>query len=84
MPSWELFEAQPQAYRDQVLPPEVTARVAIEAGVPLGWSRYVGTHGDVVAIENRFGASAPYKIVFEKYGFTGENVAARALKLLGK
>ena len=47
MPSWELFEAQPQAYRDQVLPPEVTARVAIEAGVPLGWSRYVGTHGDV-------------------------------------
>jgi len=84
MPSWELFEAQPQAYRDQVLPPEVTARVAIEAGVPLGWSRYIGTHGDVVAIENRFGASAPYKIVFEKYGFTAENVAARALKLLEK
>ncbi len=84
MPSWELLETQPQEYRDQVLPPAVTARVAVEAGVPLGWSRYVGTQGDVVAIENRFGASAPYKIVFEKYGFTAENVAAQALKLLGK
>ncbi len=84
VPSWELFEAQPQEYRDKVLPPKVAARVAIEAGVPQGWSRYVGTQGDVVAIENRFGASAPYKIVFEKYGFTAENVAARALKLLGK
>ena len=81
MPSWELFEAQPQAYRDQVLPPQVTRRLAIEAGVPQGWHKYAS---DVLAIENRFGASAPYKIAFEKYGFTAENVAARALKLLGK
>jgi transketolase len=66
------------------LPPRVTARVAIEAGVPQGWWRYAGTQGDVVAIENRYGTSAPYKIAFEKYGFTSENMAARALKLLGK
>jgi transketolase len=84
IPSWELFEAQPQEYRDQVLPPGVTARLAVEAGVPMGWSRYVGTFGDVVAIENRFGASAPFKTVMKEYGFTGDNVAARALKLLGK
>jgi transketolase len=77
MPSWELFEAQPQAYRDQVLPPEVTARVAVEAGVPLGWDRYVGREGKVVAVR-RFGASAPYKVLAEEFGFTAEEVAARA------
>jgi transketolase len=82
MPSWELFEAQPQEYRDQVLPPGVTARLAVEAGVPMGWSRYVGTHGDVVAIENRFGASAPFKTVMKEYGFTGDNVAARVRAML--
>lgn len=84
MPSWELFDAQPQAYRDHVLPPHVTARAAIEAGVPMGWWRYVGAQGDVIGIENRFGASAPYKTLFEKYGFTGDNVACRVLKLLGR
>jgi transketolase len=77
MPSWELFEAQPQAYRDQVLPPNVTARVAVEAGVPLGWDRYVGVDGKVVAMR-RFGASAPYKVLAEEFGFTAEAVAARA------
>jgi transketolase len=77
MPSWELFEAQPQAYRDSVLPPEVTARVAVEAGVPLGWERYVGLQGEIVAL-NRFGASAPYKVLAENLGFTVEAVAARA------
>ncbi len=81
MPSWELFERQPQSYRDEVLPPEVTARLAIEAGVPQGWHRYVGDGGDVIGIE-RFGASAPYKVLWEKYGFTAENVAARALEML--
>jgi transketolase len=81
MPSWELFERQPQSYRDEVLPPEVTARLAIEAGVPQGWHRYVGDRGDVIGIE-RFGASAPYKVLWEKYGFTAENVATCALKLL--
>jgi transketolase len=83
MPSWELFEAQSQAYKDSVLPPEVTARLAIEAGVSMGWSRYVGLKGDVVSFD-RFGASAPYKILMEKFGFTGDCVAARALKLLGR
>jgi transketolase len=81
MPSWELFERQPQSYRDEVLPPEATARLAIEAGVPLGWHRYVGDRGEVIGIEG-FGASAPYKVLWEKYGFTAENVAARALEML--
>ena len=83
MPSWEIFERQPQSYRDSVLPPTVTARVAVEAGVPLGWHKYVGPAGDVVGM-TRFGASAPGPVVFEKFGFTPENVAARALRLLGK
>ena len=77
MPSWELFEAQPQAYRDAVLPPEVTARVAVEAGVPMGWDRYVGPEGEIVALD-RFGASAPYQVLAEEFGFTAEDVAARA------
>jgi transketolase len=83
MPSWELFEAQPQAYRDAVLPPAVTARLAVEAGSPLGWFKYVGLQGDVVGM-TRFGASAPAKILFEQFGFTPANVAARAMKLVGK
>ncbi len=83
MPSWELFERQPPSYRDAVLPPQVTARLAIEAGVPQGWRRYVGDRGDVIGIE-RFGASAPYKVLWEKYGFTSENIVARAVEMLGK
>jgi len=61
----------------------VTARLAIEAGVPQGWCRYVGDGGDVIGIE-RFGVSAPYKVLWEKYGFTAENVVARVLEMLGK
>jgi transketolase len=83
MPSWELFEAQTQAYKDSVLPPETTARLAVEAGVSMGWARYVGLNGDVVAID-RFGESAPYKVLMEKFGYTGPAIAARALKLLGQ
>jgi transketolase len=83
MPSWELFEAQPQAYRDAVLPPTLTARLAVEAGSPLGWFKYVGLQGDVVGM-TRFGASAPAKILFEQFGFTPANVAARAMKLVAK
>ncbi len=79
LPSWELFEAQPQEYRDSVLPPSVLARVAVEAGVPQGWDRYVGPFGAVVGVAGRFGASAPVKVVMEKYGFTGANVAEKAL-----
>jgi transketolase len=80
MPSWELFEKQPQVYKDAVLPPQVTARLAVEAGVRQGWDRYVGLQGDVVSIE-RFGASAPYKTLWQEFGFTGPAVAERALKL---
>jgi transketolase len=76
MPGWELFDQQPQEYRDRVLPPLPT--LAIEAGVPHGWHRYAD---EVLGIE-RFGASAPYKVLWEKYGFTAENVAAVARRLL--
>ncbi len=80
--SWELFDAQPPAYRDSVLPPSVLARVAVEAGVPQGWEKYVGAFGAVVGIENRFGASAPLKVLMEKYGFTAANVAAKAVEVV--
>lgn len=83
MPSWELFDAQPPAYRDSVLPPSVQARLAVEAGVAQGWRQYVGDAGDVIAME-RYGASAPYQVIFEKLGFTADNVAARAIQLLGR
>jgi len=82
LPSWELFDAQPKEYQDSVLPPGVLARVAVEAGVPQGWERYVGAFGAVVGIENRFGASAPLKVVMERYGFTADNVAAKAMALV--
>lgn len=82
LPSWELFDAQPQDYRDSVLPPDVLARVAVEAGVPMGWGKYVGAFGTVVGIEDRFGASAPLKVVLEKYGFTAVNVAAKAVEVV--
>ncbi len=82
LPSWELFDAQPQEYRDSVLPPDLLARVAVEAGIPQGWEKYVGGFGAVVGIEGRFGASAPAKVVFEKLGFTPENVAGKALEVI--
>ena len=83
MPSWELFERQPQEYRDGVLPPAVTARLAIEAAAPFGWERYVGLKGGIIGV-NRYGASAPYKVIAEKLGFTPANVVKRAHELLGK
>ena len=83
MPSWELFDAQPEEYRNRVLPPDVLARLAIEAAVSMGWERYVGPEGDVMSIE-RFGASAPYKVLMEKFGFTPEAVVERALRLVGR
>ena len=81
MPSWDLFEAQSQSYRDTVLPPEVTARLAVELGVAQGWHRYTGERGDMLGID-RFGASAPAEVLLEKYGFTVDNVLLRARKLL--
>jgi transketolase len=83
MPSWELFDKQPESYRRQILLPEIKARIAIEAGRTQGWWRYVGEKGDVVGVDH-FGASAPYKILYEKFGLTAERVVEKALKLLGK
>ncbi|MBW2086978.1 MAG: transketolase, partial [Deltaproteobacteria bacterium] len=77
MPSWELFDRQPEDYRRQVLPSEIKTRIAIEAGVPHGWHRYVGGQGEVIGI-NRFGASAPYKVIYEKFGLTAEHVVEKA------
>ena len=81
MPSWELFEAMPGDYRDSVLPPTVRARVAVEAGIAMGWERYVGAAGAVVGMTG-FGASAPGGTVMEKFGFTGERVRDAVLKVL--
>jgi transketolase len=80
MPCWELFEAQPREYRDEVLLPDVKARLSVEAGVALGWKQWVGDEGDSISIEH-FGASAPGNTVLEKFGYTVDNVVARALAL---
>jgi transketolase len=80
-PSWELFEEQDEAYRELVLPARIQTRLAVEAGAGLGWERYVGCHGAVLSME-RFGASAPGKVLFEKFGFTIENVVEKAKELL--
>lgn len=77
-PSWDLFEAQDEAYRESVLPKNITARLAVEAGATLGWERYATS---TVGIDH-YGASAPYKVIFERFGFTVENVVARAKQLL--
>lgn len=80
MPSWELFDAQEEVYKQGVLPPSITARVSIEAGVTLGWQKYVGTAGIAIGVDT-FGASAPYQRIYEEYGLTQETVveAARSL-----
>jgi transketolase len=81
MPSWELFEALTPAERDTVLPPSITVRLAVELGSPQGWDRYVGTAGGVLGID-QFGASAPASVLLSEFGFTVENVCARAKALL--
>ncbi len=81
MPSWELFERQQESYRCAVLPPEVQVRLAVEAGSPMGWCRWVGPAGGIVGLD-RFGASAPAETLFQRFGFSPEAVAARALELL--
>ncbi len=81
LPSWELFDEQPAEYRDAVLPPSVRARVSIEAGVTLGWSRYVTDDGAVIGLD-RFGASAPASVLYRELGFTPEHVVAEALRVL--
>ena len=81
MPSWELLAEQPKSYREEILPPWIHARLAVEAASPFGWREFVGDRGDVLGME-RFGASAPGGVLFQKFGFTPENIAARAEALL--
>ena len=83
MPSWELFEKASQKYRDSVLPPNITARIAVEAGSPMGWERYVGRQDAIIGI-NRFGASAPGGTVMAKYGFTVNHVVRKAMEIAKK
>ena len=82
MPSWELFDAQPAEYRESVLPSGVTARVSIEAGVKIGWERYVGPNGLIIGLDH-YGASAPYQELYKNFGLTAEAVAEAALGLIG-
>ncbi len=82
MPSWELFEAQTLAYRQEVLPPGITARIAVEAAATLGWHKYVGAEGIVIGID-RFGASAPGEVNLEKFGFSAAHIIGKAKELLG-
>ena len=81
LPSWELFRRQPRSYRDEVLPPKVTARVAVEAGSPQGWLEWVGGGGAIIGVE-RFGSSAPGRVNLERYGLTVEHVTEAAMRLL--
>ncbi|MBZ0274770.1 MAG: transketolase, partial [Anaerolineae bacterium] len=81
LPSWQVFEAQDAAYRNSVLPPQVTARVSIEAGITMGWERYVGSQGVMIGV-NRYGASAPYEIIYEQFGLTADAVVQAARGLL--
>jgi transketolase len=81
LPSWEIFDSQPLEYRNSVLSPEITARVSIEAGATCGWERYVGTKGLAIGVD-RFGASAPGKVLFEKFGLTSQHMVEVALQLV--
>jgi len=82
MPSWELFEEQDESYRESVLPKAVTKRLAVEAGSSFGWCRYVGAEGDTISID-RFGVSAPGGVALEKFGYTVDNIVAKAKAVLG-
>lgn len=82
MPSRELFDAQPQSSRDQVLMPSVRSRLAVEAGASQGWRRYVGDRDDVLGVD-RYGASAPGNLVMREYGFTVDNVCRRVMAVFG-
>ena len=81
MPSWELFEAQPEQYKIGVLPPSIKTRISVEAGSSLGWHKYVGDAGKVISIDC-FGVSAPGAVVLEKFGFTSAYIVTKAEQLL--
>jgi transketolase len=83
MPSWELFEQQDQAYRDKVLPPDVTARVSVEEGSVIGWDRYVGCRGAKIGMFT-FGSSAPIQDLLTKFGFTPQKVLAAAKEQIAR
>jgi len=83
MPSWELFERQDETYRNSVLPPQVAARVTVEAGSPIGWDRYAGPAGTIIAMRS-FGASAPIKDVMAKFGFTPDKVMEAAKQQIAR
>jgi transketolase len=80
-PSWELFEEQDESYQREVLPPNITKRLAVEAAIPQGWHQWLGSQGKMLGL-NRFGASAPGKVALENLGFTVENVERAARELL--
>jgi transketolase len=80
-PSWELFEEQPLSYREAVLPPSVPLRLAVEAGVSQGWEKYHGPQGQMIGME-RFGASAPYQVLAERFGFTVSSIVSRSEAML--
>ena len=82
MPSWQLFESQSDEYKKEVLPLNITKRLAVEAASPLGWEKYTGLEGKIIALD-RFGGSAPGGELFKEFGFTVSNVAKEALKLIG-
>jgi len=83
MPSWELFDAQPEEYCDSILPPKIKARISIEAATTLGWHRYVGLDGVAIGVDH-FGASAPGKVIYEHFGLTARHVMDEALRLAGR
>ncbi|MGB5529120.1 MAG: transketolase C-terminal domain-containing protein, partial [Ignavibacteriaceae bacterium] len=82
-PSWELFDSQSEEYKESVLPKSIKARVSIEAGVKQGWERYLGDYGEAISIE-RYGASAPYEIIFKEYGFTKESIVSAVKRVLDR
>ncbi len=81
MPSWEIFEEQDQEYKNLIIPDDVRLKVAVEAGISMGWHKYVGCNGEIIAMDS-FGKSAPFKVLFEKFGFTGKAIAERIEKRL--
>ncbi len=83
LPSWEIFEQQPMHYQNEVLPPSVTARISIEAGSTLGWSKYVGQTGLSIGVD-KFGASAPFNVLYEKYGLTADHILREIEQLIGQ
>jgi transketolase len=83
LPSWEIFDHQPREYRNSVLPPAITARISVEAGIKLGWEHYVGLTGKIIGMDT-FGASAPGPVLYEKFGFTADKIIAAAEELLDR